>query len=321
MSKVKRRGGAGRGSRGSVSSVSGTQSGDAGNVSKDKGASHDCSFASLIPWQCLVCDEPCEEDRDSLECYNCRQWAHKTCAGLKDEVFKTLTTNTNLQWTCCPCTDGERKKMTGSEVKLDLLMSMIPMISKVSERLESMERGLGERKLEEKIEEVVERKLADALEEAKEKEKRKKNLIIVNLKESAKTEIAERKVEDLKEVKKLLSKVAEVGDDDISEPVRLGKVGGNKPRMLKVTIKTEEKKREILKKAPQLNTNTTQAKDRVFINPDLTNKEREQERQLRDEKRERERNGEKDLVIRGGRIVKRRIQLAAGDNTAKEQCE
>ena len=228
---------------------------------------------------------------DCLECFNCKQWAHKSCAEVKDEVFDALRNNRYLQWTCCPCTEGEKEKQTSTEAKLDMIMGLIPMIHKISERLESLESVLCSKKLEEKIEEVVERKLADALEEAKEKEKRKKNLILVNIKESKKTEIDERKTEDLKEVKTLLNKIVEVAEGDITEPVRLGKVGGNKPRLLKVTVKTEEKKKEILKKASQLNSGTANARDRVYINPDLTNKEREEEKLLREEKREREKGG------------------------------
>ena len=91
-------------------------------------------------------------------------------------------------------------------------------------------------KLEEKIEEVVDRKLAEIMEEQREVEKRKKNLIIVNLKESTQTEFEERKKEDLAAAKILLGKLVTLESDDLVEPVRLGKVGGNRPRMLRVAV-------------------------------------------------------------------------------------
>ena len=95
------------------------------------------------------------------------------------------------------------------------------------------------------------------------------------MKESTMSEAEERRREDLREVKTLVGKVVHVDDGDISEPVRLGKMGGNKPRMLKVTVGSEVKRKEILRKASQVNAGVKDAKERVHINPDLTNKERE----------------------------------------------
>ena len=60
-----------------------------------------------------------------------------------------------------------------------------------------------------------------------------------------------------------------------------------------------------MKKAYKLNTGVTNKNEKVYINHDLTPKEREAEKLLRDELRERRENGEEDLVIRNGRIVRR----------------
>lgn len=79
-------------------------------------------------------------------------------------------------------------------------------------------------------------------------------------------------------------------------------------------------KKEVLRKAPQINSGTPTAQERVYINPDLTSKEREQEKVLRKEKKERESKGEKDLVIRNGKIVvRKKVQSdATGDANARE---
>jgi hypothetical protein len=186
--------------------------------------------------------------------------------------------------------------------------------------MESLEKGLMGEKLEEKIEEVVDRKLAELWEEQVEVEKRKCNLVIWNLKESAKTEIEEKKRDDLAAVKLLLSKVVEIEEGEVVEPVRLGKGTqvGTRPRMLRVTVKSEDKKKEILRKAPELNANIRDQAKRVYINPDYTQKQREQQKKLRDEKKRRTDAGEQNLAIRNGKIVQLKPRAANdGENQGK----
>jgi hypothetical protein len=179
------------------------------------------------------------------------------------------------------------------------------MVEGLNMRLANFERGLlkGEA-LEQKIEEVVDKKLAEVMEEQKEVEKRKLNLIIWNMKESTKVEVAEKKEDDLLAAKSLLEKLVPLEDDDVVDPVRLGKVSvGKRPRMLRVTLKREEKKREILRKAPELNRNVPEERKRIYINPDHTQKQREQHKALREEKKRRTQAGEENLAIRNGKVV------------------
>jgi hypothetical protein len=116
----------------------------------------------------------------------------------------------------------------------------------------------------------------------------------------------ERKQSDLDKVTNLVSKVTDVTKGDFSNPIRLGawQVGkGIKPRMLKVAVKSEEVKRRVLSNAPKLNDGVREAKDRVYINQDRTERERNDFRKLREEL-ERRKKDEPELVIRGGKIVK-----------------
>ena len=62
----------------------------------------------------------------------------------------------------------------------------------------------------------------------------------------------------------------------------------------------------ILKKAKNLRDVEDEKFRRVFIGPDLSITEREQERKLRSELKERYDRGEKNWVINKGRIVERR---------------
>ena len=134
-------------------------------------------------------------------------------------------------------------------------------------------------------------------------EKRRTNLIIVNLKESSKKKEDDREKEDTKSVKALLGKMVKLEDGDLKEPpVRLGSQG-DKPRIIKVVLNSEKKKREIMKKAPSMNEKVPLEK-RVYINQDYTKRQREAHKALRDELKDRQRKGEKNIAIRGKQIVK-----------------
>ena len=155
------------------------------------------------------------------------------------------------------------------------------------------------------------KKVTEYLDEKHEKEKRKTNIVITNLPESKKETPEERKQDDLDKVRKIVEKIMPVTETqgiEFENPVRLGqfRIGSNvKPRLLKVSVSSEETKNAILRKAYKLNQGTTNADERVYINHDLTPKQREAEKELRKELRTRREGGEEDLMIRNGRIVKK----------------
>ena len=65
-------------------------------------------------------------------------------------------------------------------------------------------------------------------------------------------------------------------ENDLTNPIRLGpKNIGNKPRLMKITVKTEETKKKILSNVSRLNNSKTDPRKRIYINQDYTNKERE----------------------------------------------
>jgi len=157
--------------------------------------------------------------------------------------------------------------------------------------------------LDEKIEKMVEEKVSEAMEERVEKEQRKLNLIVVNLPESREKEADAKKNDEILKVKELFRKMCpELEKEEVKDPVRLGREGGNKPRMLRVRVESEEGKQKILKNMRKLNVGVEAGK-RVFINPDFTPKEREKNKELRAELKQRIDGGEKDIGIRGGKIV------------------
>lgn len=265
----------------------------------------------LATWQCIVCDNACDtddEDNPSIECFNCKHWSHKKCSKLTDQEFDVIANRNDLQWVCRQCMDEEKEKKSKTDSKLDMILTLIPMIHSMNEKILNIENEMGGKKLEDKIEEVVDKKIAEAFGEGQEREKRKKNLIITNVKESSKANPTERKEDDLDSAKNLLQQITDISEDEILEPTRLGSVGGNRPRLLRVTLKTEERKKEILRMAPKskINQGKTENRKKHFINADYTPKEREENYKLRMEKKQRTDRGEEDLIIRNGKIVKKK---------------
>ena len=144
----------------------------------------------------------------------------------------------------------------------------------------------------------------EALEEVSEREKRKLNVIFVNVPECEGVTGEERQKGDLERVGDLVKQIVDIEKDEMRNPVRLGaKVIGrsSKPRMLRVTVRSEETKRKLLSNAYKLSKGV-EGRNRVYINQDRTPREREEYRKLREEL-ERRRRDEPDLVIRGGKIV------------------
>ncbi len=90
----------------------------------------------------------------------------------------------------------------------------------------------------------------------------------------------------------------------IKKCVRTGKDDNARPRPLLVTLASETEAHTALKCAPQLRkADDDYIKTSVFLHADLTKAQREAEYLLREERRHRLAAGERDLVIRNGRVV------------------
>ena len=256
---------------------------------------------------CLACDAEAEDE--SIQCHDCKQWAHYKCSQLTNLQLSFLTDSPDaIQWVCPTCVKGEGEKKGTFEAKIDRLQEMIAVLTAKIGRLES---GCNGASLDEKIEKIVDKKLAEKIEEKGEKEDRKNNLIIVNLMESKKETAEERKKEDLENLRKLVrEKNPDLEGETLEEPTRLGKIGGTRPRLLRVKVKSAEVKTEFLKL--RLNAEGVPVEKRVYINPDYTPAEREMNKKLREELKTRIKNGEKDIGIRGGKIVSVKWQARPG---------
>ena len=85
---------------------------------------------------------------------------------------------------------------------------------------------------------------------------------------------------------------------------RLGsfKKNNTKPRPLKLEFKDLNAKRDVLTNAKKFRKSSVEAAKNIFINPDLTEKQRESDKKLR-ETMWQQRNSGKNVIIKRGKIV------------------
>ena len=89
--------------------------------------------------------------------------------------------------------------------------------------------------------------------------------------------------------------------------VRLGKKDGNnqaKVRPLRFKVRDLESKNIFLRAGKYLRNSTDESVRNIFITPDLTKQQRDEAYKLRREKKQREEDGEENLRIVRGKIVK-----------------
>lgn len=266
-------------------------------------------------YKCGNCEEEVGDEEASIECHECRLWFHRGCTDLNETEFKLLTKGKeSIVWKCLSClqTKGdETKKFIQLENKLGLLMEMIQGIEgKVLDKIESIVSKEVEQQVA-KMEERIKAKIEKGNEEKNEKEKRKNNIILVNVPENSKKEAAEAAKEDIETVKTLLRKITNVEDDDIVSTMRINNKSytkenrDKKPRVLKIVLKDESKKRELFKNARKINDDETNPQKRIYLNNDLTPEERNKERELRTELKRLKESGKENIKIdyRLGKII------------------
>ena len=173
-----------------------------------------------------------------------------------------------------------------------------------------------EESFDQKIQEMEQKlttKIEKQLEETEEKDKRKNNIVIWNIPESDKQEQKEKKQDDQETILKTLNMTTDIDIEDISDLTRIGKLGlGNKPRLVKVTLKTNEIKERIIKSQKKININKTDRSKFVYINHDQTPADREFDRKQREELKKRIAEGEENICIRNKQIVSLKPRPGSG---------
>ena len=269
---------------------------------------------------CAYCEEIIKSD--CCECHDCGGWVHRKCSGLSDRKFELLTLSQeddSIRWVCKVCMSGESEKKGDLAKKFDKMFLMFNNLSIELQEIKDNQTKAGTN-LEEKISKIVDQKLKERLDQMDEKEKREKNIVIFGIEENDNVGIQGR-AEDLRRAQQIItSHCPEIEEEDITEPVRLGRVKpaeGENPRPLRLKMSSVKVKWQAIKSTKTINIDRAE-NERIYINPDLSKEEREAQKALRSQLKARKTAGETDLMIKGNKIVKKTQPAPETERTAPE---
>ena len=185
---------------------------------------------------------------------------------------------------------------------------MMNMLEKVFDQVSNMEKIMeGKIKLMneriEKNEKDILLKVNQEMEERFEKFKRRKNIVVYGMPEREDRSSNERLETDNSNIRKLLGELnVNIKNFEVS---RIGKQAlRGIPRPIRIECNKESEKYEILKKAASLRFSKNTDLKKVVINSDMSFRERESQKLLREELKQRRLAGERNIKISKGRIVK-----------------
>ena len=228
--------------------------------------------------KCNSCKKNVTKDDKGVACEYCNQWYHSRCAEVSDALYELMSAQgEQIHWFCNAC--------NGKAV------DVIKLVQGMKERQDQIEERLDT--LDEKVDTVLEIKepydkklrsiIREEFHEEKDKIARKPFLVIKGLQE-AENEEGSQEV-DKQKVEEMMGKILEEEEEQIAKVDRMGKRQNGRNRPLRVQLKDPGKRGKILSATKKLR--ESEKWKEVFISPDLTRKEREQGKLLRDKLKER----------------------------------
>ena len=140
--------------------------------------------------------------------------------------------------------------------------------------------------------------ITDAMNQYSDRERRKQNLVILDLPESGGSNSSDQNMLDASAFNRLVSSQFKIENIRIVKTARLGRTNPEKPRPLLVSLSDSSSRRYLLQNSKILHGNPEYNK--VYIFPDLSPKEQEANKKLQMELRQRRQGGETNLIIRKG---------------------
>ena len=204
------------------------------------------------------------------------------------------------------------------ESRLRKLEERPTVIEETQERIEFKVDQL-KRNIDEPMVQVVQGAVEGALqldkEEETEIELRKCNVIIHGVSESHGDNSDQRVEDDLAVLAAMFQEVG-VGEVLVDSVIRLGKRNTDSahPRPMKVVLNSVDGKVKLLRNAKNLRAKEDGGWSKIFIHQDLTPRQREARKPLVAELKQRKANGEKDLIIFNGKVIRKRGAQSAETN-------
>ena len=186
------------------------------------------------------------------------------------------------------------------EGKLDEVVSEI---SKLTSRINDLEQKVFQIESRcTKAEKASEKLYSSIIQEIEDRNNRRLNLIVSGVSEEDGS-VEERKAADRTKIETLLHDLDGDWNGGMSMIAHMHRVGNRVskgPRLIRIICSEESTKKGILRKAKQLR--NIPAHSNIYINPDLTVRQREESKRLRNELKSRRSQGE-NVVIRNGKVV------------------
>lgn len=156
------------------------------------------------------------------------------------------------------------------------------------------------------VESILKTQLQDDKDEDEERKKRKTNIIVHGVTESAEVTPEMRITDDIEQLQGILHQI-NCDTVNVQQVIRLGRRTDDelaKPRPMKVILDTEDTKDRVLRNTWRLKTKDGPMKN-IFLHQDLTPRQRESRKILITELKRRTEQGETDLTIYNGKVVKK----------------
>lgn len=263
--------------------------------------------------KCEIFIHPAQFKTSALKCPTCLNWFHIDCTDIDTDYvqyYLTEATKTNGdKWTCTNCNINTSTVQNYSELELAIDKVLKIQISQLkSELFKTLSCEIN--KIKENITDITNKQKEmqsdiDKLKkqictghsiseeyfvEAEERIRRSNNIIIFNLDECDKTNIEEKKQEDLRKVNNIFNQI----NMSNKKPMAMFRIGkkSSSPRPLKVIFPKKHDAIDILKNSNRITDKNIQ------IKADLTKNQREHLKTLRDELNQRKLKGEMNITIR-----------------------
>lgn len=260
---------------------------------------------------CKLCGEANPEQ--IVECEYCEEWVCQVCAEITEDEFDILSKpNSKMHWFCESCTEPALallKKREGDKMVRDLYQQYLtPFVEEINRKMRKLEDELITVKNEasemrkkltsDKETETTKAPNQEAakianqeaakigIKEIADREARSKNLLLFNVPESKSDDSPTRKEEDEALVKTLCKDVLEL-DVPFSQTTRLGPKKAGHSRPLRITVESKEQHEAVLRQAKNLKNHQDKYQN-LSIRPDLTRLEREEMRELVQEKKQKQ---------------------------------
>ena len=266
------------------------------------------------PNQCC-CRKTVRSSQKSLQCDLCEVRYHSSCLKIDNSLIQIYTdVNTVVPWTCDACKQSihvlrtENKRLTGENGELKQLNKTLV------ERMNAIENQIGLVKNEIKQELLLElrrneineppidfeQQISMAIREEKQKERKLMNLCVSGLPSS---DLNSNDVSTFADIcQQYLGIASSEIKAGVSQTLRVGNASENKPKLLILTFKTLDLKKKVLINSYKLKDFVTSSNMKVFVSPDYTPKQQEENRKLVEEMKMRRARGE-NVKIKGGKVI------------------